>query len=87
MTVGSPVHAAIQRCCQHVDIELDKLHGYTENNYQTALIHFLQRDTALGGFNVHREVHIPYRLSDGYIFGHGRSDIILESDTNSLFLN
>ena len=61
-----------------VDFELDRCMMYTETNYQNALIHCL--NDLLTNTAVCREVHISYRLSDGYIFGSGRADIICEQE-------
>ena len=61
-----------------VDTELDRGLLYSENNYQNALIMFL-KDFLGEDVAVNREVHINYRLSNGYIFGSGRADIICET--------
>ena len=81
------VEKIIRDTCKITDIELDRTHSYTEANYQNALIHFLQSDSDFrSSFRVLREVHINYSTSDNYIFGHGRADIILESDTGCYIL-
>ena len=71
----------LKSCCKTTDEELDNLHGYSESNYQNALIHFLlSNDDFKTRFNVLKEVHINYQMSNGFIFGNGRADIILENN-------
>ena len=65
------------KCCKLTDQELTRSHAYSESNYQAALSHFLQKELS-DDFTVSREVHIPYRLSDGFVYGSGRADIICE---------
>ena len=67
---------------QKVDQELNRSLLYTENNYQNALIHFLN---PLPETAVSREVHISYKLSDGYVFGSGRADIVCET-TDTIYI-
>ena len=67
-----------------VDKELDRTLYFTESNYQNALIHLLNRK--LPEVSVNREVHINYKLKDGYVFGSGRADIVLESSTHVIIL-
>ena len=68
-----------------VDFELDRCLLFTETNYQNALIHTLYK-LLDNTFVVGREVHISYRLSDSFIFGSGRADIICESDDQCFIL-
>ena len=81
------VESFIQLCCDQTDKELDRNHAYTESNYQNALLHFLLSNQDFRSrYNVMREVHINYKLSDGFVFGHGRADIILDSPKISYIL-
>ena len=50
---------------------------YLETHYQNVLIHKLTQR----GFIVSREVTIAYKLKNNYVFGHGRIDVLLETDS------
>ena len=51
--------------------------SYLESQYQKVLGHLLiQRH-----MNVSSEVHIAYKLPDGFVFGSGRIDLMFETDT------
>ena len=72
-------------CCNLVDKQLTRQHVYSESNYQNALIHYLIRELD-PKTTICREVNIVYRLSDGFVFGSGRADIVVETDSNCYIL-
>ena len=73
----------LQKCCKQVDHELTRSHGYSESNYQSALMYYLTQNLDKN-FTVSREVNVPYRLSCGYVFGSGRADIICENAVENI---
>ena len=75
----------IQTCCDIVDSELERDLHYTENNYQNALLHTL-RNKFPSNYILGREVPLVYKLSDGFIFGAGRIDILVETPEFVLIL-
>ena len=75
----------IRKCCEHVDFELDRYLHYTENNYQNALLHTLRTEFPMD-FILGREVPLTYKLSNGFIFGTGRIDILIETPKFVLIL-
>ena len=79
-------HEAIKQCIQSVEKNLEQRLHYSEANYQNALIHFLQKSEVLKTYNVMREIVVSYKLSDNFVFGHGRMDILLENDTTSIIM-
>ena len=70
--------STLQNCCKLVDQALTRSHGYSESNYQSALMYHLNQKLD-NEFTISREVHVPYRLPSGYVFGSGRADIICEN--------
>ena len=75
--------SVLQECCSLVDKELTRSQGYSESNYQSALIYFLTQKLDKD-YTISREVKIPYRLSTGYAFGSGRADIICENQEEKI---
>ena len=75
--------AVLQECCRLVDTELVRSHGYSESNYQSCLMFFLNRHLD-NAFTISREVNIPYKLSCGYVYGAGRADIICENSEEKI---
>ena len=75
--------STLQQCCQLVDKELTRSHGYSESNYQSALLYFLNQKLD-NEFTISREVNVPYMLSCGYSFGSGRADIICENSEEKI---
>ena len=74
----------LKKATEYVDRELDRCLLYTENNYQTCLLYTLKN--LQPNLIVNREVHVNYRLSDQFIFGSGRIDILVETDTHAFIL-
>jgi DNA-binding sugar fermentation-stimulating protein len=68
----------LQKCCKHVHEELDPTLVYTESNYQNSLVHYLLQSMPKGT-HVMKETTVLYRLSDGFVFGSGRIDILCET--------
>lgn len=75
---------SLDAATKKVDKELNRSLLYSENNYQNALIHYL--NGLLTNTAVSREVHISYQLSDGFVFGSGRADIVCETEKNVFIL-
>lgn len=74
------IKSAIDEICELLDTNL----LYLENHYRTALAHILSK--RLPEYSISQEVPINYNLSDGFIFGYGRMDIILENEQNIYIL-
>ena len=70
----------IESCVDVTELNLDSSHNYLESHYQNALLHYLRESHDLKKHTIHKEVMINYRLSDGFIFGYGRADIMIETD-------
>ena len=68
----------LDTCCKLVDSELDRTLNYTESNYQNALLHMLRSHTNPNTI-LCKEVSLTYKLSDGFVFGSGRIDILCET--------
>ena len=51
---------------------------YNESNYHKAFAHLLQKNLPLY-YSVSMEVPIPCQLPDGFVFGYGRADVVVES--------
>ena len=75
----------IRLCCDLVDRQLNRTHSYSESNYQNALIHYLLSNSD-PKTTICREVNIVYRLANGFVFGSGRADIIIESEKDCFIL-
>ena len=55
---------------------------YLESHYQNVLVHLLMQK----GFVVSKEICVPYRLPNGFVFGSGRIDIALETEREIFLL-
>ena len=70
------VRTLVEQCINKTSEQL-KNEIYLEASYHNVLAHYLRQT---GKFiNVHCEYNINYRLPDGYVFGIGRADIVLET--------
>ena len=76
---------SIKKCCDSVDFELDRYLHYTENNYQNALLYTLAAEFP-SEYILGREVPLTYKLSNGFIFGTGRIDILIETPERIVIL-
>ena len=57
--------------------------SYREAAYQAVLGHLLKK----AGYKVKLEVGVVYRLPDGFVFGHGRLDMLVtNTETNEHFI-
>lgn len=65
----------IKNCVAKTSLEL-KDAPYLENHYQNVLIHKLINCN----FVVSREVVVAYKLPNNFVFGHGRIDVLLETE-------
>ena len=74
----------LQKCCMYTHKELDPVLVYTESNYQNTLVHYLIK--SMPEANVQKEIQVIYRLSDGFIFGNGRMDIVVETKNTCFIL-
>jgi hypothetical protein len=74
----------LQKCCKYCQEELDPVLVYTESNYQNTLVHYLIK--SMPEANVQKEIQVIYRLSDGFIFGNGRMDIVVETKNTCFIL-
>ena len=81
----STFQEVLHRCCLEVDSELDRSLSYTEANYQNALLHLL-RAALPAKSTLCKEVPLTYRLSDGFVFGSGRIDILYETEDTVFIL-
>ena len=75
----------LDMCCKLVDSQLDRSLNYTESNYQNALLHLLETHTDQNTI-LCKEVSLTYKLSDGFVFGSGRIDILCETGDNVYIL-
>ena len=63
---------------QKVTTLLPPSYDYNETHYQAVLVRELQNSKTFSSYTVSSEVVIPYQLEDGFTFGYGRADLILE---------
>ena len=68
----------LKNACVKTDQSLEKSLYYSEYNYQNVLLHFLAYE--FPHQVISKEVSIPFKLDDGFTFGYGRADIIIESE-------
>ena len=74
----------IQTSFENTLSELDPLLAYQESCYQNCMLYFLRR--RLSEHQISQEVVIPYKISSGVIVGHGRADIILQTEKEIFIL-
>ncbi len=58
--------------------------NYKENHFQKVLEHYLRK--FVPECVVSKEVNIPYKTSDGFVFAYGRLDLTVETDTEVVIL-
>ena len=58
--------------------------SYLESCYQRVLAYYLRSSGKY--LNVNTEYQINYRLPDGYVFGYGRVDILIETFQKNIFI-
>ena len=68
----------LQGIVQRVTKLLPASFEYNESSYQAVMARELKKSKAFGSYLCSTEVTIPYKLDDGFYFGYGRADIILE---------
>jgi hypothetical protein len=64
-----------------------ELHGgfkYKEAHYQKALEHYIHK--TIPGIVISKEVQVTYKTTDGFVFGYGRMDLVLETDTQYIII-
>jgi hypothetical protein len=71
---------ALQIACTKTDNSLEKGLFYSEFNYQNVLLYFLIKELP-SNVILSREVNIPFALDNGFAFGYGKADIVVESDS------
>lgn len=59
---------------------------YNENHYQTVMVRELQNCETFNSYQISTEVVIPYQLDDGFTFGYGRADIILQNSKRCIII-
>lgn len=59
---------------------------YNENHYQSVLVRELQHCNIFNSYQISTEVVIPYQLEDGFTFGYGRADIILQNSKRCIII-
>ena len=74
-TLYSDLQVVVKRVTALLPRELD----YNETHYQKVLARELKLCDRFKNFEISTEVNIPYTLHDGFTFGFGRADIILEN--------
>ena len=57
---------------------------YLETHYQSVLAHFIQQE--MKDWVVSREVNLSYQLPDGFVFGFGRIDLVVENKDECIIL-
>lgn len=77
MTVWNTIFDIIHCAYESTLLELDPLLMYQESCYQNAMLYFMRQ--LINDTQISSEVTIPYRLSNGFVIGHGRADIIIET--------
>ena len=68
----------ITRTARTVNKILPHAYHYSESNYHKVFVHLLRKSLPL--CSVSKEVPIPYQLPDGFVFGYGRADVVVESE-------
>lgn len=63
---------------QQVTSLLPPMFDYNETHYQAVLERELLKSKPFNSYDISSEVVIPYQLPDGFNFGFGRADLILE---------
>ena len=71
------LYSQLQGVVERVIKLLPQSYDYNETHYQKVLAHELRKCDAFSSFEISQEVVIPYHLSDGFVFGYGRADLIL----------
>ena len=73
--LNADLYVIVQKVCEL----LPRCFDYNEIHYQKVLARELSKDMRFGSFQISTEVNIPYCLDDGFTFGFGRADIVLEN--------
>ena len=75
----SQVHSDLFPIVKHVTELLPREFEYNETQYSKVLVRELQKSEIFKHYQISSEVNIPYQLNDGFTFGYGRADIVLEN--------